>query len=568
VVSFVFFIAAPVLGVADTRYVPYGQLLVGLLAALLLGWLTCFLPRNGPLWTLPVFCLLGVFLWVGGNLGPAPTWSTWNYGGFESKPAWPVFKELNTLLKGGFSDPRVVYEHSEEHNVFGSSRAFESLPLFSGRATLEGLYMQASISAPFIFYLQSEVSAASSAPFPQYEYAKMNFERALPHLRLFNVGDMVIRSDGAKKAIRLVEGYRFKKTVGDYEVWEVTANSGRYVEPLNFEPALFPLDHWKTDSYRWFMNEKQLDVHLVFDRDEPTGANQRFRARSSDLTSLPRIPVDTTNCRIKETVGNDEIKIQTNWIGKPLLVKVSYHPNWQVEGADRIYLVSPSFMLIYPTQSTVRLHYGWGWPDWAGAILTTLGLIILVLNLPVIGRERKTIWFLAAGRLQLPPSIIPDLHFTIPARIRKSILVVVVLAGSLVAGWFCYRIYTSDADRMFNKAVYLKDAKRYEEARAAFRKVALEQPFTNMSRNSAYYVGICYYLEEKNTEAIAAFRKLISDYPESLQVSAAWYHIGLCQFRIGRKAEGAATLNQIIHDFPGTEWATYAADRLAENKGK
>ncbi|MDD5286954.1 MAG: 6-pyruvoyl-tetrahydropterin synthase-related protein [Desulfuromonadaceae bacterium] len=567
VVSIVFFIVAPKLGVVDIRYLPYGQLLICLLAAPFLGWLASFLPKKGPLWTLPLFCMLGVFLWVGGNLGPAPGWSKWNYEGFEAKQSWPLFKEINNQLKGGVSDPRVVYEHAEEHNVFGSIRAFESLPYFAGRATLEGLYMQASISAPFVFYIQSEVSAVKSAPFPQYTYANMNFKRALPHLRLFNVGELVIRSDGAKKAIRAVEGYRFKKRVGEYELWDVTANSGHYVEPLAFEPVLFPAAQWKTDSYRWFMNEKQLAVHLVFDKESSnSGGDGHFKASSNDISSLPNIPIDTTNCQVRETVGNDEIKIETNWIGKPLLVKVSYHPNWQVEGADRIYLVSPSFMLIYPTQTTVRLHYGWGWPDWAGTILTILGLVILALNLPVIGRERTTAWNLAAARLNIPPSLVPELRIILAVRLRKRILITVLLAVSLGVSWLCYHIYASDMNRIFNRGVRLRDAKRFDEARADFRKVLADQPASKLSHDSAYHLAICYYLENKNVEAIAAFRKMIADYPKSQLAPEALYHIGLCQFRLGEKTEGVATMKRVIQEYPGADWAKYANDRLAENK--
>ena len=416
IAAVVFFIAAPKLGVVDIRYVPYGQLLAVLLAALFLGWLTRFLPKSSPLWTLPLLCMLGVFIWVGSDPGPAPGWAKWNYEGFEAKPDWPTFKEINNALKGGVGDPRVVYEHSEEHNVFGSSRAFESLPLFAGRSTLEGLYMQASITAPFVFYLQSEISVATSAPFPQYEYTTMNFERALPHLHLFNVGTLVIRSDGAKKAIRTAAGYRLKKTIGSYELWEVTANSGRYVEPLAFEPVLAPVDQWKIDSYRWFIDGKHLGRHLVFGVDP----ERRIAAASGDLTNIPPTPLDTTHCRIKETIGNDEIRIETNWIGKPLLVKVSYHPNWQVEGAERIYLVSPSFMLIYPTQSTVRLYYGRGWPDKAGAALTLIGLAILALNLPLPGRERTTLWHRMAARIGISPTLTPAIGLNVPCLLYTS----------------------------------------------------------------------------------------------------------------------------------------------------
>lgn len=565
-VSGLFYIAAPKLGVVDIRYIPYGQVLAGSLAAIFIGWLTRFVPGKNSLRTAAILCMFGIFLWVGGNPGPAASWAKWVYSGFETRPAWPLFKEINTSLKGGIGDPRVMYEHSEDHHAFGSSRAFESLPLFAGRSTLEGLYMQASISAPFIFYLQSEVSAVKSAPFPQYSYTNMDFKQALPHLRLFNVGELIIKSNNAKKAIRETEGYQLKKNIGDYELWEVTANNGHYVEALAFEPVLFPAGQWKRDSYRWFTNEKQLDAHLLFDNDKAARQDKRLKARSGNLSLLPRIPINTTDCWIKETIGNDEINIETNWIGKPLLVKVSYHPNWQVEGADRIYLVSPSFMLIYPNQTTVRLHYGRGWPDRAGAALTLLGLIILLINLPLVGRPRTTLWAKAAKRLHIPASLVPGFHVNLSLKIRKQLLVVVLLAGSLITVWCCYKAYTNDINRLFNKGIQLKDAKRFNEARASFSKVVTEQPLSNISQDSAYYIAICYYLENKNSEAITAFRNLIKNDIRSLWVPEAYYHIGLCQFRLGGQAEGIATMNLVIRDYPNTQWANYAKDRLAEKK--
>lgn len=566
--AFFFYVAAPKLGVVDIRYVPYGQLLVAITSALCIGWLTRFIPSRIPLWTLPLLCMTGVFLWVGSAPGPAPAWAKWNYEGFEAKPEWPVYKKLNSLLQGGFSDPRVMYEHAEDHNVFGSSRAFESLPLFSGRATLEGLYMQASISAPFVFYLQSEVSAVKSAPFPQYTYTSMNFQRALPHLQLFNVGELILRSSGAKQAIQEVAGYKLRERVGDYEIWQVTANSGRYVEPLTFEPVLFGTKNWKTESYRWFIDEEQRAVHPVFDDREQAGKDRRFKSRATELSRLPRIPIDTGGCRVTESIGNDEIRITTNWINKPLLVKVSYHPNWRVEGADRIYPIAPSFMLIYPNQPNVRLYYGRGWPDRAGAILTLLGLAILVLNLPLFGVEKRSLWFLAAERCSIPPSLVPELHPRLSEPVRKRILLVALLLFFCGGGWLCYQIYTGDINRTYNRGVRLKDAKNFEASRADFRRVIASQPFSNLSQDSAYYIAICYYLEKKDEEAIAAFRKLIADYPKSLWVPEAWYHIGLCQFRLGRESEGGETMRKTIRDFPGTEWAGYAGQRLAEKNLK
>ena len=59
----------------------------------------------------------------------------------------------------------------------------------------------------FVFYIQSEISQQKSVPFPQYSYSSLNYERARPRLEMFNVRDLIIRSDYAKEAIRLTEGY-------------------------------------------------------------------------------------------------------------------------------------------------------------------------------------------------------------------------------------------------------------------------------------------------------------------------------------------------------------------------
>ena len=65
------------------------------------------------------------------------------------------------------------------HQGAGTVRAFENLPLFSGRSTLEGVYIQGSLSVPFIFYLQSEISQQPSTPIPDYNYSRFNLKKAL-----------------------------------------------------------------------------------------------------------------------------------------------------------------------------------------------------------------------------------------------------------------------------------------------------------------------------------------------------------------------------------------------------
>jgi len=381
--SVVFFVAAPSIGVVDIRYVPYGQLIGTMLAASTLAWVAWYFRKWRVGWVLLCTVLVASVVWTEQQPGPVSSWARWNYEGFEAKSTWPIFEKINTALKGDFNDPRVVFEHSERHNTFGSTRAFESLPLFSGRATLEGLYMQASISAPFVFYIQSEVSQQKSVPFPQYSYSSLNYSRARPRLELFNVADLIIRSDFAKKAIREASGYELKETIGQYELWNLTTNRNRYVEVLDLEPVLFSTSNWKEDAHRWFMEESLLPVHLVFVDEGHAAAFPPFNAYANSVLGLPQIPIDASKCSVQEHIDYQQIEIETDCIGKPHIVKMSYHPNWQVEGADRIYLVSPSFMLIYPNQSHVRMYYGGGLWDRIGKALTVAALFILLINIPL-----------------------------------------------------------------------------------------------------------------------------------------------------------------------------------------
>ena len=125
-------------------------------------WSLFPLPRTRKILAALVALVL-TFLWVDSRETICGSWARSNYAGFEVKPLWKPFNAMNRFLRGNVKDPRVVYEHTMRHQGAGTVRAFENLPLFSGRSTLEGVYIQASLCAPFIFYLQSEISKSLHA---------------------------------------------------------------------------------------------------------------------------------------------------------------------------------------------------------------------------------------------------------------------------------------------------------------------------------------------------------------------------------------------------------------------
>ncbi len=576
------YLSAPGLGLIDIRYLPCAQLMLCAVAAYCLGCLGRFLPKPG-LSLLYLLVVAGAtILWTNGRTGAVSDWAKWNYTGFEAKYAWPLFREINQGLRGTFQDPRVVYEHAAAHNDFGSIRAFESLPLFSGRATLEGLYLQASPSAPFVFAIQSEISREQSCPFRQFGCTVMDYGRARRHLEMFNVRELILRSPEAKAAIGRYPEYRRLRSHGDYEVWELNSRPHSYVTPLRRHPVLYCGKNWKNDVYRWFLSAEDMDIHWVYDpsdasgscgtaHDLTAGSGERFPvkfgaaafASAEGLKNIRTPPIATEGCRIRETIREDEIIIDTNWIDKPLLIKVSYHPNWRVEGADRIYRVSPAFMLVYPRQERVRLHYGAGWPDRLGLLMTG-GALLILAALPFRKRSRES-GRAASGAARGAAATDVSCFREIPPARRRIFLAAGWFAAAAGIAVLCFNFYVGDPHRWFNEAVRLRDQRQFEEARTQFRRVLDKvDPVSGLANDSRYHIGISYYLEGKLPQAIQTFEKLTTDNPRGSWAPEAQYHIGLCYLQQGKAEAGAAQMRRIIENYPYSAWAGHARRRLAE----
>jgi len=369
IVSIIFYFLSPLLGVVDIRFLPFIQLMLCIIAAYPIGKL---LERVRVSWLFSIIIVLITLVWVERNVTYIPFWIKWNYEGFENKPLWETFRRVNEFVKGSYKDPRVIFEHSQFHDKAGTPRAFESLPLFSGRSTYEGLYMQSSISAPFIFYFQSEISESAPCPFPQWSpCTSYNSTKAAKHLAMFNVEYIIAVSDMVKDDLESNELYELVASFEPYEIFRLKINPNRYVTVPKYLPVAFPRKNWKKVSYEWFKREDLIDVPLVF-----TDNRKEFSLYSYSLDDVPKVPLNVS-CNIKEEVEIEEIKFTTNCVGIPHIISISYFPNWKVEGAKKVHLVSPSFMLVIPEREEVRLFYGDTFIDFLGKLATLAGILLL-----------------------------------------------------------------------------------------------------------------------------------------------------------------------------------------------
>ena len=120
---------------------------------------------------------------------------------------------------------------------------------------------------------------------------------------------------------------------------------------------------WLPSSESWYNDPSRWRVFLA-----QSGPADWPRVPIGDA-SPPKVPVaKTVVTQVHET--DNTVSFHVSKIGTPVLVKVSYFPNWQASGATGPYRVTPNLMVVVPTAHDVVLHYGSTPADRVGEVLT------------------------------------------------------------------------------------------------------------------------------------------------------------------------------------------------------
>jgi hypothetical protein len=408
--------AGPALGVIDVRFLPFAQLAACLAGAAVLGVGLAAL-RASDLAALGM--VVAAIVYADSSSSQVRFWAEWNYSGLESKELWPAWSELTERLSGDLSDPRVAIEYSEVHERAGSIRMYETFAHFAGRATLEGVYNQASLNTHAVYYLASELGERSPNPFRYVEFSEFDTDNALRHLRLFHVSDIVALSEKLQNALAARDDVEPRFEVPPYSVFRLRDPGRGHVVPLRYAPVRSSPRGWRDKAQRWFSRKPLSEVHLVFTEDP------RFEVVETDeWLPPPAVPLEG-GVEVSSRVGEESIEIETSRVGHPLLVKVSWHPRWRARGADGPWRVSPALMLVIPRESRVRLDYVRRWSDHLGLALTP-GVLVL-LGLGRLRRRRRPLD--SARRIPVVPSFVATCDHPDPPRRWGGLIPLALLAA-------------------------------------------------------------------------------------------------------------------------------------------
>jgi hypothetical protein len=357
-------------------------------------------------------------------------WAEWNWRGYEARTprdkfgGYPEYYAINQMMRSigeQHGCGRAMWEYDGGQEAYGTTMAMMLLPHWTDGCipSQEGLYFEASSTTAFHFLNQSALSVGPSRAQSHITYPNFDVELGVKQLQLMGVRYYMASSPEAVRQAGLNPDLT-EVTVGAAGPWHVFMVAGSdMVQPLTFEPVVYSnvtehqttcsvkdtecVDHgWLQPAVQFFNNPDEWNVLRAASGPEewtrwaaclpndqvgviaPTNTDPSC---SPPQTALPQIQVSNISW------DDDEVVFDVDQPGVPVLVKVSYFPNWKVSGGEGPYRVTPNLMVVIPTSNHVRLHYGYVGIDYVANALTLLGIVALfMLFRAKVEAERRPLW--------------------------------------------------------------------------------------------------------------------------------------------------------------------------------
>ena len=356
---------------------------------------------------------IGPFSVPSSNDGFVDGWARWNFTGYEGKNAYGEYRAIVETMKQVGEDPRygcgrALWENNGELNKYGTTMGLMLLPHWTDGCigSMEGLFFEASGTTPYHFIAAAAMSKQSSNPVRELRYDDNNAALGVRYLQELGVRYYMgftpeaVREASAQTALREIA------RSGPWVIYEVAESN--LVVPLTVQPVVVggrtdsqadmghpgdAKERWLEIGTSWLQNPndwpavpaasgpsewQRIDVAIDMNRriGEPDESSRRV-----DVV-LPTQPIDVVNVEpiVVSDVeqGRSSVSFSVDKIGTPVLVRTSYFPNWNVSGAEGPYRVAPNMMVVIPTQTDVKLSFGWSLLDVFAYVLSILGIVVLV----------------------------------------------------------------------------------------------------------------------------------------------------------------------------------------------
>lgn len=319
-------------------------------------------------------------------------WARWNHNGLEETASYPEYRTVvDTMDRIGRERGcgRALFEYDDDLGRFGSPMALDLLPMWTDGCidSSEGLFIESSATSPFHFLTAHEASMAGSGPVFYIPYRGPDLSFAVPHMRLLGIRYYMASSP------ELIEGARARgdlteiATAGAFVIFELTGNE--IVTGIDVLPIVDPTLH-EAPEKEWLAGALTVWDPVMGRQFYKTGEGPDDWPRAQPDGTLPTVDVEPVVVSdITQSHTGDRISFRVDRVGDPVLVKMSWFPNWEADGALGPYRITPNLMVVVPTQRSVELSYGTTGPERLGWTLTALGAAAAGLLVVLDGRRRR-----------------------------------------------------------------------------------------------------------------------------------------------------------------------------------
>ena len=340
------------------------------------------------------------------NDGFVDGWARWNFTGYEGKNAYGEYYGVVQTMKQLGADStqgcgRALWENNGELNKYGTTMGLMLLPFWTDGciSSMEGLFFEAAGSTPYHFITAAAMSKQSSNPVRELRYDNNDAALGVKYMQELGVKYFMGFTPEAIAQASQQEGLTEVARSGPWVVYRVADSD--VVTPLAMQPVVAkisannPRERWLEVGTSWFQHPEvwttpiadsgpsewqRVDVAVDESKreGEPKSNNRRVDVvkPATALVPVPLDPVVVSNVDI----GEESVKFSVDKIGVPVLVRVSYFPNWKVDGAKGPYRVAPNMMVVIPTSTNVSMHFGWNMRDYLAYLLSFAGIAWIVVT--------------------------------------------------------------------------------------------------------------------------------------------------------------------------------------------
>ncbi len=462
---------------------------------------------------------LALSAWLCMNISAVSDWGLWNHSGLEAKPQWHRLSQLFPALKGHLSSPRLLFEHDPVNNDIGSTRALEALPLFlGGRPVLEGLYMESALTGPAIYQLQSEVSTHPSSPLARFPSASLDLDMAALHMDFLFANEVLIRHEATTKAFAAHSQFQEVASAAPFHVFQLKTFKSHLVDLVDVSSR--PLhwaskERWMENSFQWFRSRQRFvsELPVFHDGDVPTIKTPSATAQIHDVKT-----------------ERHRVSWYTDAVGSAHLVRMAWHPRWQLATQGQLYLAGPGCMLVVPEEPDVVLVYGHTAVGVAGMVSSLISTLLLMY---LIWRERHT--------------VTAHVSTTWPVNLL-ALLWPLILLG--MGYWF----YHHSPERLYIRAWELMRSHQVLEAAQEFDGAYAQRKSDAKKEEALFWSAKAYEQAGKHDVALQRYRELTSHY-HGYWLAESLYTQAQLEEATGAFTRAEMARQRLLQEFPNNGWA-------------